>query len=305
VNLPNAFLRNIRVSFGPQGERWLQSLPGLLADAACRWDLSLGEPFLLSYNYVCAATRADGAQAVLKIGFPNRELLSEMSALRLFDGQGACRLLEADDENCAFLLERLSPGEMLVGLADDEARTQIASQVMRRLWRPAPPELPFIPLRDWFAELEGLRPRYGGGTGPFPIWLVERVEALLPDLLHQSNPSMLIHGDFHHFNVLSADRSESGWLAIDPKGVVGPVGYEAGPLLINPWDELLKAENPLQMTERRLAILSEHLGLPRAHLRDWGLCHCLLSAWWDLDEDDSGGEYTLACAEVFARAVQG
>lgn len=302
MHLTETFLHNIRNSFGAEGERWLADLPELLNKAAHRWDLSLGEPFLLSYNYVCAATRADGTQAVLKIGVPNRELKSEMTALRLFAGEGACRLLEADDEDCAFLLERLSPGQMLVSLDDDEARTHIACQVMTRLWRPAPSELPFIPLSSWFAKLDKLRPGHGGGTGPFPRWLVERVEALLPDLLHPSNPQMLIHGDFHHFNVLSAERSECGWLAIDPKGVVGPVGYEVGPLLINPWDDLLKSGDPVRITERRLAILGDHLGLSAAHLRDWGLCHCLLSAWWDMDETGRGGEYALACAEMLAKA---
>ncbi len=302
MKLTDTFVRNICHSFGAEGQRWLTDLPGLLAGAARRWDLSLGEPFLLSYNYVCAATRADGTPAVLKIGVPNREILSEMTALRLFAGEGACRLLEADDENFTYLIERLYPGDMLVTLKDDEARTHIACQVMTRLWRPAPPELPFIPLTSWFGELDKLRPAYGGGTGPFPRWLVERVEALLPDFLHPSNPQMLIHGDFHHFNILSAARSELGWLAIDPKGVVGPVGYEVGPLLINPWDDLLKINDVLAVTERRLAILSEHLRLPRAELRDWGLCHCLLSAWWDTDDTGQGGQYPLDCAELLARA---
>lgn len=302
MKLTDAFVRNICHSFGAEGQRWLADLPDLLNQAARRWDLSLGEPFLLSYNYVCAAARADGTPAVLKIGVPNREILSEMTALRLFAGEGACRLLEADDENYTYLLERLDPGQMLLTLADDEARTHIACQVMTRLWRPAPPELSFIPLTSWFGELDKLRPAYAGGTGPFPRWLVERVEALLPDFLHPSNPQMLIHGDFHHFNVLSAARSELGWLAIDPKGVVGPVGYEVGPLLINPWDDLLKVNDVLEVTERRLAILSEHLRLPRAELRDWGLCHCLLSAWWDTDETGQGGQYALDCAELLARA---
>jgi len=40
-----------------------------------------------------------------------------------------------------------------------------------------------------------------------------------------------MHGDFHHYNVLSSDR---GWLAIDPKGMLGPAAYEVGPLLMNP-----------------------------------------------------------------------
>lgn len=302
MKLTDTFVRNICHSFGAEGQRWLADLPDLLNQSARRWDLSLGEPFLLSYNYVCAATRADGTQAVLKIGVPNREILSEMTALRLFAGEGACRLLEADDENYTYLLERLYPGDMLVALPDDEARTHIACQVMTRLWRPAPPELPFIPLTSWFGELDKLRPAYGGGTGPFPRWLVERVEALLPDFLHPSNPQMLIHGDFHHFNILSAARSELGWLAIDPKGVVGLVGYEVGPLLINPWDDLLKIDDVLAITECRLAILSEHLRLPRAELRDWGLCHCLLSAWWDTDDTGQGGQYALDCAELLARA---
>ena len=302
MKLTDTFIRNICHSFGAEGQRWLTDLPGLLAGAARRWDLSLGEPFLLSYNYVCAATRADGTPAVLKIGVPNREILSEMTALRLFAGEGACRLLEADDENYTYLLERLYPGDMLVTLPDDEARTHIACEVMTRLWRPAPPELPFIPLTSWFGELDKLRPAYGGGTGPFPRWLVERVEALLPDFLYPSNPQMLIHGDFHHFNILSAARSELGWLAIDPKGVVCPVGYEVGPLLINPWDDLLKIDDVLAITERRLAILSEHLRLPRAELRDWGLCHCLLSAWWDTDDTGQGGQYPLDCAELLIRA---
>lgn len=301
MQLTDTFIHNIRNSFGAEGERWLDKLPNLLNKAARHWDLSLGEPFLLSYNYVCAATRADGTEAVLKLGVPDRELLSEMTALRLFDGQGACRLLEADEENFAFLLERLRPGQMLTSLDDDEQRTQIACDVMTRLWRPAPPELPFIPLSAWFAQLNRLRPGYNGGTGPYPRWLVERVESLLPDLLHPSNPQMLIHGDFHHFNVLNSERSECGWLAIDPKGVVGPPAYEVGPLLINPWDALLESTNPIRVTERRLSILSERLGFPAEQLRDWGLCHCLLSAWWDIDDDGVGGKFPLACAEVFAQ----
>ncbi len=59
----------------------------------------------------------------LKIGVPNRELTSEMSALRFFDGKGAVRLLEADEERVMFLLERLQPGDMLATLNDDDQAT--------------------------------------------------------------------------------------------------------------------------------------------------------------------------------------
>jgi streptomycin 6-kinase len=299
MNLPADFLHNIHTAFGVDGKQWLENLPSLLEEAAQKWELTLGEPLLLSYNYVCAAKRADGTDVVLKLGVPNRELKSELAALRLFNGDGACRLLEADDDRYMFLLERLKPGEMLTTLKDDEEATHIAADVMTHLWRKPPSDEGFIKLSEWFAALDGLRPRYAGGTGPFPKWLVERVESLLPELFADPNPPVLMHGDFHHFNVLSSER---GWLAIDPKGVIGPAGYECGPLLMNPIPDFPYRPEAVRQTERRIAILSERLGFTREHIRDWGLCHCLLSGWWDLAEDDTGSEYTVGCAQVLAKA---
>lgn len=299
MNLPREFLHNIHNAFGEAGKNWLTDLPALLDEAAQKWNLRLGAPLLLSYNYVCAVTRADDTEAVLKLGVPNRELRSELNALRLFAGDGACRLLEADDDRYMFLLERLRPGQMLAELEEDEARTQIAAGVMQNLWRTPPQQDGFIRLSEWFNELNGLRPRYQGGTGPFPQALVERVEALLPGLFAGSQPEILMHGDFHHFNVLSSER---GWLAIDPKGVIGPRGYETGPLLMNPVPDWPFRPDALRQTARRIAILSERLGLERETLRDWGLCHCLLSAWWDLTPEDTGIDYSLACADLMARA---
>lgn len=299
MNFPADFLRNIRSTFGAEGQRWLTDLPSLLAMAAQKWGLRLGEPLLLSYNYVTTAIMADDTPVVLKIGVPNHEFSSEISALRFFNGDGCARLLAADDEKFMFLLERLEPGEMLVSLADDDMRTEIACGVMQQLWRPVAEGMPFIKLGDWFAELKNLRSKYAGGSGPFPAGLLARVEHLLPDLLAESGSPILIHGDLHHFNILSSSR---GWLAIDPKGVIGPPAYECGPLLMNPIPDFPYLPGAIRQTERRIAILSEHLGFSRENIRDWGLCHAILSAWWDLSGAEPGGEYSLAFAEVIARA---
>jgi streptomycin 6-kinase len=70
---PIEFLKNIKTGF-PGGAAWLERLPALLAQTARRWQLVPGDPFLLSYNYVCTATQRDGSAAVLKIGVPHREL---------------------------------------------------------------------------------------------------------------------------------------------------------------------------------------------------------------------------------------
>jgi streptomycin 6-kinase len=241
------------------------------------------------------------------MGVPNREFKSEMAALRLFHGQGACRLLESDEEKYWMLLERLSPGVMLSTLKDDEEATHIAADVMQRIWRPlepassptqeqAPGLQSFIPLSDWFNGFKRLRSMFDGGTGPLDEKLVERAERSAKDFLAENHRPVLMHGDFHHFNILSSER---GWLVIDPKGVIGPACYEVGPLLMNPWDDLLRMGDYRQMTRRRIDLLRERLGFERERLREWALAHAVLSAWWGI-EDRTGWEYSLAFAEMIA-----
>lgn len=306
MDLPELFLTNIRNSFHQDGEAYLAVLPDLIEEARQRWGLSDITPVEnLSFNYVAYAlcpewSDRQGAQSkgevVLKIGVPHRELFSEMAALRLFNGEGCVRMLEADESRGMFLLERVRPGVMLATLEDDDQRTHIAVDVMMRLWREAPTGLPLIQLTDWFAALKNVRPTFGGGTGPLPAKLFAHVEETLPRLFAESTPPRLIHGDFHHFNILSSGQD---WIAIDPKGVVGPPEYEVGPFLINPWFSLSDGTSPKVQTERRLAILSERLGFPRRHLLDWATCFAVLSAWWDTRPDGTGGEYSLHCAELF------
>jgi len=289
-------MKNIVQGFPSEGRRWLQDLPGLLDEAARRWSLSLGDPFLLSYNYVCQAARPDGTPLVLKIGVPNRELTSEINALRLYAGQGACRLLEADAEKGMLLEERLLPGTMLATLEDDDLATGIATEVMLKIWRPIGEAEGFLSLRGWFEGLKRLQARFNGTTGPFPPQHVATAEALLSQLFDRSTPDVLLHGDFHHYNIL---RSERGWLAIDPKGVAGPAEYEAAPLLMNPIDAKLSESDAIRRTRRRIAILSERLGFDPERLRAWAICHSVLSSWWDLEEDGSGGESSRAWTDIF------
>jgi streptomycin 6-kinase len=298
MNLPEDFCTRISVTF-PDGAAWLKRLPYLVAAAARRWNLEPGTPVPnLSYNYVAPARRQDGTPCILKIGVPNRELTSEITALRLYAGDGACRLLEADADAGMLVLERLFPGTMLHEGGTDEEQTAVAARVMKRLWQPAPAAEPLIPLKEWFDELKELRPRFANGTGPFPRRLVEATESLLPDLFAASGEQVLLHGDCHHFNILDSER---GWLAIDPKGVTGPAGYDPTPLLFNPWEDFIHFPDAVEITQRRIRTLAEVLDLDPKNIHAWAVCHSLLSAWWDLTESNTGGEYSMACGEIFLR----
>jgi streptomycin 6-kinase len=309
LNLPLEFVRNIEGVFGKAGKQFLANLPALIDEAAQKWGLTDVQPSpTLSYNFVAFANRG-AEQVVLKMSVPNLEAKSEMAALRLFNGEGACRLIDYDRKKCWMLLERLNPGVMLATLEDDEEATHIAANVMQKIWRPvdslesasspaqqSPRLQSFIQLSDWFDGLKKIRPAFQGGTGPFNAALLERVERSVKEFFVENHRPVLMHGDFHHFNILSSER---GWLIIDPKGVVGPACYEVGPLLINPWDDLLERKDHRSVIRRRIDILHERLGFERERIREWGLAHAILSAWWSI-EDHTGEEYALAFAEMIA-----
>jgi streptomycin 6-kinase len=294
--------------FQEDGRAFLDALPDLIAEASERWGLTDVEPVSnLSFNFVAFANRGN-EKVTLKIGVQNDELISEMAALHLFNGEGACRLIDSDEERGFLLLERLTPGVMLSTLEDDEQATHIAAEVMQRIWRPLESGSllsgmqeqtsafqKFIRLSDWFDGLKRLRARFNGGTGPFDEKLVERVERSVSDFFIENHKPVLMHGDFHHFNILSSER---GWLVIDAKGVMGPAGYEVGPFLINPWGDMLNGTRQKRMTERRFDILHEHLGFERERIREWGLAHAVLSAWWDIEDNTGRGEYALEFARM-------
>ncbi len=295
--IPSNFTRTTRELYGPSGEAWLARLPALLAECAARWSLTLLPPFELSYNYVAPAVRADGTEVVIKIGHPNSEIRHELAALRVYGGEGMVQLLEADDENCALVLERIRPGETLATLPDDEQATRIAAEVMRKLWRPLPPGHAFRSVAEWAAGLRGLREMFGGGTGPLDKKLVEQAEAQFADLLGSMTKLVLLHGDLHHYNILSAIRQP--WLALDPKGIAGEPEYEVGQFLLNPFD-LLARPAPGRILNRRLEIFAEVLGFDKQRLRAWGMAHAVLSAWWSIEDHGHGGKDAMECARLMA-----
>jgi streptomycin 6-kinase len=235
---------------------------------------------------------------VLKLGVPGSEDMGPgLAALLLYDGRGCARVLEADVERGIALMERLEPGETLVSLAerDDEQATCVAAELMQSLWRLVPEEHNFITVERWAADLAELRPAFDGGTGPFPAALVREVEELYPQLLATQAAPVVLHGDLHHENILSAQRAP--WLVIDPKGVIGEPVYETGALLRNPIPYVYGWRDLPRITERRIAVLAETLGCERRRIRDWALCQALLSTWWDY-EDDGMMPRSIVFAEV-------
>ncbi|GAB4118522.1 MAG: aminoglycoside phosphotransferase family protein [Roseiflexaceae bacterium] len=301
MHLPEQFCRTITDLFKQRGEHWLEALPDLIARLEQEWGFRAERHVRnLSYNYVAPVTLSDGTPAMLKLGVPDGAFTDEIDALRLYNGNGICRLLRSDAEQGAMLIERFLPGSTLTELSDDEAATRIAAEVMQQLWIPAPEVHNFATVVEWARGFERLRDEFAGGTGPFPAAMVAKAERLFADLLASAGPNLLLHGDLHHDNILSAERS--AWLAIDPKGLVGEAAYEVGALLRNPGDRVASNPDPQRFMARRVAILAETLHIDPQRIAAWGYAQAVLSAWWAYE--DHRGSYDHATIQ-YAEWLEG
>lgn len=296
THMTEAFIKHALAN-GDEGKKWLDSIPDLIKEYEEKWDLKVQSPFNLNYNYVAPATRADGSDAVLKIGFPkDEEFQTEMRALEIFNGEGIAPLLAEDRDNGVILIERVQPGTTLEFMEDDQEATRIMVSVMKKLWKPLPVDHKFITIESWTKDLFQLREWYNGTTGPLPEYLIDKAQALFKDLISSQGEQMLLHGDFHHNNVLFSDKH--GWMAIDPKGIAGEPCYETAAMLRNPYSTLLKRPHPEQVLKRRIQILSEELGFDAQRIHQWGIAQTVLSAVWSTDEKGKGWEHEIAVVEI-------
>jgi len=213
---------------------------------------------------------------VLKVSRYIAETRTEIEALRMWNGVGAARLLDAEPDLGALLLERIEPGTMLAELADDDDTVRVAADVLRQLWRPVPAQHGLLSLDSWCAAYDRNRDALSRGAPGFPTSLFQRADAVRAELLASTGAVFALHGDLHHFNVLRSTRA--GWLAIDPKGLVGDRCFDLCQFLRNP--VLL----PPSVNRRRLDIFCAELGLDRQRAAQWCLVHAVLDACWDYED---------------------
>jgi len=221
---------------------------------AREWRVAVEYTLETETSWVAFGSRR-GQPIVLKVlKHPGEEWRSG-DILDAFDGNGVVRVYEHADG--AVLLERLSPGHSLAGMAldgRDEEATNILADVIHRMSARKPARV-CATVEDWAKGFE----RYSAtGDDRIPAYLVEEGHRLYSELCASQRGPRLLHGDLHHYNVLFDSRR--GWVAIDPKGVIGEIEYEIGAVLRNPYERPDLFASTITV-ERRLAQFREQTGL--------------------------------------------
>lgn len=293
IQLPDQWIQNIEHVHKEEGKRWLKRLPERIRECEKRWQLKVMDPFELSYNFVAPAKGTDGNEYVLKLGFPDEDFKTSVKALSLFKGNGMVQVIDGDPNEGMILMERITPGTPLALLEDDMEATQIAADLMRRLWKPASKtcDLPTTKKRE--KSLADLYRNYPDGIGPINGQTLEEALNVFKSMNQIMENPYLLHGDLHHYNMLKA--GEEQWIAIDPKGLIGDREYDVIQFLLNQLPE-----NHKTLTIRkRIEIFSERLNLDSQKIALWGFAHSVLATAWTVQENGNYNETFFKTIDVF------
>ncbi len=263
-------------------------------DHYCRlWQLDVeGASFETPSSWL-RPVRYLGKPAMLKVLKPESDEGGAASLLAYYGGEGAVRLYRADTQ--ALLLERAMGERSLAAMASsgrDLAAASILADTLVQLHRERADPLPDA-LTSLSEQFSSLFER--AGEDP----LLARAAAVATLLLGTAQNVGPLHGDLHHNNVL--DGEKRGWLAIDPKALIGERCYDVANLLRNPSSDANLVQDPERMLYLA-AFYAERLGFERQRILAFGFAHAGLSAAWDID-DGLDPEFSLGCAKLLSALV--
>jgi streptomycin 6-kinase len=245
-------------------------------------------------NLLVPVRGPDGAERVVKVavGYPDdyraeRDALRHYAALPEVPGVRAVALRGWDDGLDLLELERVDGFELGDGWPDRQDDAELTAELartMRALWAAPAIAAEWRDLATWMRALD--QPAAGLDAG-----LLGRARDVGAELRQGAEP-VVLHGDFHHENVLR--EADGSLVVIDPKGVLGARGFDVGALLWNPFGQVL--DHPEVMSVR-LDVLAAELNVDRAEVRAWGWVAAVLSAAWEV-EDGGDPAYPLGIAEL-------
>ncbi len=225
--------------------------------------------------------------ALLKIARSKEEERGNL-LMAWWNGQGGAAPVFLH-EGPAVLMERALGQNSLIHMAknnQDEQATKIICAAAQKLHgiknKNPPPSL--ITLSEYFRALGPAASQHGS--------VLIQANQTAEELLKNPKDSVILHGDIHHGNIL--DFGEKGWLAIDPKALMGESYFDFANLFLNPDFEL--ATKPGRL-ESQLMLVSKTANLNSHRLLQWILAYAGLSAAWHL-EDGTDPKLALTIAEI-------
>ena len=270
----NTFEKNMITKYGEHGKKWIADVPIFIKNLAHQWGLSDLKPVKnLTYNYVLSGFRAT-QPIILKIGLDHKELEKEIQTLKFFKGPHTVSILKY--QTGALLLEHAIPGTSLHSFfpEKDNESLEIACELMQQLHHiPTPAQGAFPSLADRVAFIDK-------NWNITDIYL-QKARTLKTQLLATAPPAVVLHGDFHHGNIL---QHRDSWIIIDPQAVTGEPAYEIAIFICNPLYKLIEHPDAHSIISQRIVRAAEKLSIGAIRIYGWTFVHSVLAWAWSLED---------------------
>jgi streptomycin 6-kinase len=260
-------------SLGERGASWLAALPSVIAELERDWSISLEHELRGgSGSYVARARTAGGEHVVIKIAVQPDGLAEQVATLGRANGEGYVRLLAADLDRQAVLLESLGSSVEQSTLSPTEQLRCIAA-TLHLAWqdpgesRPAPGWDKASGLFELIARLwDEQRP-------PIPVAVRDQALRFADELrVVPESELVVVHGDPHPGNLLAVrprQGAPNGWCFVDPDGFVSDRAYDLG-VALRGWTWLPAGDAARPRAEHYCDVLAQQTGVDRVRIWQWG-----------------------------------
>ncbi|XEC94337.1 aminoglycoside phosphotransferase family protein [Paenibacillus tarimensis] len=268
---------------------------------ADKWTLSSFQLIpSFSANLVFKCYSEDFGSVVLKIGNSSSgEIYTEFNTLCEYIGRRFVRVFDADIENGIILEEGVRPGTPLRDESSLEKRLSVFCSLYNGLHiTPANAEI---------------YPSYTGWVGRITEYMSKRQDCrelylhmkkandicLSVSSLYSQN--MLLHGDFHHDNILLNHDGE--YIIIDPKGVVGDPVFDIPRFILNEFEDE-KTTELYKKINNIICILEKNLHIPNDIIKQCLYVETAMGECWNVESGANPEEYPRLIQNVaFAESI--
>ncbi|WP_028608730.1 aminoglycoside phosphotransferase family protein [Paenibacillus harenae] len=255
---------------------------------AAKWALTSFQ-LIPSYsaNLVFKCHSESFGSAVLKIGNPSSgEIETECKALRQYNGRRFCKVFDADIENGVILEECVQPGTPLRDESSLDKRLSVFCSLYQGL--------------HVTPDHSEIYPTYTGWVGRITEYMSKRQDCKpLYEYMKKANEiclsvsalyskKMLLHGDFHHDNILLGTNGE--YKIIDPKGVIGDPVFDVPRFILNEFGDEITTELASKINDI-IDRFEEILHIPNDILRQCLFVETAMGICWCVEDGATPEEY--------------
>ena len=216
LKFPEKFKTDVINRYGTEGQIWLNHSNNLIEKYAKKFELEnvqLVEP--LGVNIVMFATSSKWGEIVIKIGSPSSK--QEIKIIQQYSENYAPKCYYSNPEDNVMILEKICPGYSLDNLENLEERIKVFCTLSNHLLIPVNCAETFLTFDEIFTkDLAFVKENYP--LFKDILWMIDIAKNLYEKMQKINLPKYILHDDLHHKNIL---KSENGWKAIDPYGIIG------------------------------------------------------------------------------------